>query len=31
MPHLPQLGYGWLGSAFDGFGAITGKSQLSHF
>jgi hypothetical protein len=28
---LPRLGYGWLGSAFDGFGAITGKSQPSHF
>jgi hypothetical protein len=28
---LPRLGYRWLGSAFDGFGAITGKSQPSHF
>jgi hypothetical protein len=28
---MPRLGYGWLGSAFDGFRAITGISQPSHF
>jgi hypothetical protein len=28
---LLRLGYGWLGLAFDGFGAIMGISQPSHF